>query len=579
MAGASGKTPAPAMRCRQYEAEIKLTQWPIIYSSEYNIGFCGLEKLHPFDAGKWGRIFNFLKDAGMLRDDTIIEPMEASETELLLVHTKRYISSLRWSMNVAGITEVPPVALLPNFVVQKKVLRPFRFQTSGTIMAGRLALDRGWAINIGGGFHHCSAERGGGFCAYADITLAIKFAFEKVESVAKVMIIDLDAHQGNGHERDFMNDQRVYILDVYNRGIYPHDGFAKRAIKRKVELGHFTDDETYLTLIRRHVDGALNEFEPDLVVYNAGTDILEGDPLGNLSITAQGVIERDQIVFQKCRTRGIPIFMVTSGGYQRETARIVADSILNLKNLGLISWTEAENAPLIEAPVSALPRSGSDGGLFARFKRSCLSRPSTSSSLNIAALVSPSEELVPPPTLDSVNMNAGTPSLHSIETNVGALTLNSDKTGTGLCLSKEKDFFEPGTSAQNDYMHSTKVKCANHDVNGLSSSEGHNVNEINSTVHDSVDKTNSSVHYDVRKTNSSVHQNVKERNDSVLNDKNETNVGVLVDVNETNSCLHNDVSVTEVTASFAETTSPITSVPAVSIHIDEQSDVTDLKQS
>ncbi|GFO45055.1 5-hydroxytryptamine receptor 1b, partial [Plakobranchus ocellatus] len=384
-------------KSQQYDATIKETQWPIIYSPEYNIAFCGLERLHPFDAGKWGRIFEFLKEAGMVRDDTVIEPMEAKEEELLVVHSKQYLGELRWSVNVAAITEVPPVALLPNFIVQRKVLRPFRYQTSGTIMAGRLALERGWAINIGGGFHHCCATKGGGFCAYADITLCIKFAFEKLEGVARAMIIDLDAHQGNGHERDFMNDNRVFILDVYNRSIYPHDGFAKRAIARKVELAPFTDDRAYLDAVRRHVEGALNQFEPHLVVYNAGTDILDGDPLGCLSVSAQGIIERDQIVFQKCRTRGIPVVMVTSGGYQRQTARIVADSVLNLHSLHLISCDEAENAPLPELPrrdvlagaTTGLPQSHSDGGLFARF-RSCLSR-SSSSTNNISSLNSPSE--------------------------------------------------------------------------------------------------------------------------------------------------------------------------------------------
>ncbi|ESP04563.1 hypothetical protein LOTGIDRAFT_237312 [Lottia gigantea] len=372
----------------QLYKDVLNTQWPIIYTPEYNISFMGLEKLHPFDSAKWGRVFEFLKgstvfyhiynynvEAQMVRDDTIIKPLEATEEDLNFVHSKTYLNSLKWSWNVAGITEVPPVALLPNFVVQKKVLRPFRYQTGGTILAGKLALDRGWCINIGGGFHHCSAERGGGFCAYADITLSIKFLFEKVEGVSKVMIVDLDAHQGNGHERDFMNDNRVYIMDVYNRGIYPHDGFAKRAIKRKIELQHFTDDDVYLDLVRRHIEGALNEFKPDIIVYNAGTDILDGDPLGNLSITPQGIIERDQIVFQKARTRGIPIFMVTSGGYLKQTARIIADSILNLKTLGLISWDEAEFAPLPEE--ISLPRSQSDGGLFAKMKRACISRSST----------------------------------------------------------------------------------------------------------------------------------------------------------------------------------------------------------
>ncbi|XP_071082818.1 histone deacetylase 11-like isoform X1 [Haliotis cracherodii] len=366
-------------------------QWPIVYAAEYNISFLGLEKLHPFDAGKWGRIFEFLKESKMVREETIVKPLEATEDDLLLVHSRNYINSLKltdivegineWSMNVAGITEVPPVALLPNFIVQRKVLRPFRHQTGGSILAGKLAMDRGWAINIGGGFHHCSAERGGGFCAYADITLSIKFLFEKVEAVSKVMIVDLDAHQGNGHERDFMDDDRVYIMDVYNRGIYPHDGFAKRAIKRKVELNHLTDDVDYLHAVKSNLDASLEDFRPDIIVYNAGTDILEGDPLGNLSVTAKGIIKRDEMVFKKAREMKIPIFMLTSGGYTRGTARIIADSILNLRQKKLISGEEAESPVLTETELldGLMSRSQSEGSLFSRCKNACVSFISRSS--------------------------------------------------------------------------------------------------------------------------------------------------------------------------------------------------------
>ena len=88
-------------------------------------------------------------------------------------------------------------------------------------------MERHWAINIGGGFHHCSGEMGGGFCAFADISIALTFLFENDPKVTKAMIVDLDAHQGNGHERDFMADDRVYILDVYNKDIYPRDSYAK----------------------------------------------------------------------------------------------------------------------------------------------------------------------------------------------------------------------------------------------------------------------------------------------------------------------------------------------------------------
>ncbi|XP_074190202.1 histone deacetylase 11 isoform X3 [Rhinolophus sinicus] len=230
----------------------------------------------------------------------------------------------------------------------------------------------------GGGFHHCSSDRGGGFCAYADITLAIKFLFERVEGISRATIVDLDAHQGNGHERDFMGDKRVYIMDVYNRHIYPGDRFAKRrrhlcrkgcesavgtepsmargtsfpkAIRRKVELEWGTEDDEYLGKVERNLEKALQEHPPDVVVYNAGTDILEGDRLGGLSISPQGIVKRDELVFRTVRGRQVPILMVTSGGYQKRTARIIADSILNLYSLGLIG----SESPSISAQNSDTP--------------------------------------------------------------------------------------------------------------------------------------------------------------------------------------------------------------------------------
>lgn len=329
------------MACSSHQtelyAQVPTSRLPIVYSPNYNITFLGLEKLHPFDAGKWGKVIRFLKEEQFLTDDTMVPAKEATEEDLLVVHTKGYLSRLKWSLVVATITEIPPLIFLPNFLVQRKVLRPLRTQTGGTIMAGKLAMDRGWAINVGGGFHHCSSDKGGGFCAYADITLTIKFLFERVESVSRATIIDLDAHQGNGHERDFLDDSRVYIMDVYNRHIYPGDGFAKTAIKRKVELDWGTDDTEYLQKVELHTEGALNEIRPDIIIYNAGTDVLDGDPLGGLAISPQGIVKRDEIVFKAARKRGIPILMVTSGGYQKKTARIIADSILNLQREGLLS--------------------------------------------------------------------------------------------------------------------------------------------------------------------------------------------------------------------------------------------------
>ncbi|CAG5121811.1 unnamed protein product, partial [Candidula unifasciata] len=205
------RTPPPP-KVLEYEVEIKNTQWPIVYSPMYNISFWGLEKLHPFDSKKWGRIYKRLKDAGMLNGIPVVEPLEISEEELLCVHSQAYLDSLK---------------LMP-FVDFKILKSPFHAScTSGTIIAARLAIERGWAINLGGGFHHCCGDRGGGFCAYADITLAVKFAMAHFQKVSRVMIIDLDAHQGNGYARDFMNNAHIYIFDVYNKDIYPNDAYAK----------------------------------------------------------------------------------------------------------------------------------------------------------------------------------------------------------------------------------------------------------------------------------------------------------------------------------------------------------------
>ncbi|XP_072985948.1 histone deacetylase 2 isoform X3 [Typha latifolia] len=297
--------------------DVPLPKVPVIYSSSYDIAFFGIEKMHPFDSSKWGRICQFLIKESVLDKNRLVEPLEASRDDLLVVHSESYLSSLRRSLTVSIIMEVPPVALLPNWLVQQKALYPFRKQVGGSILAAKLAIERGWAINVGGGFHHCSAEKGGGFCVYADISLCIHFAFVRL-NMSRVMIIDLDAHQGNGHETDFANDGRVYILDMYNAGIYP---FV-----------------------------AKSNFDPELIVYNAGTDILEGDPLGRLRVSPDGVTVRDEKVFRFAKERSTPLLMLTSvneiqfshiltllGGYMKSSARVIADSIINLSKKNLIS--------------------------------------------------------------------------------------------------------------------------------------------------------------------------------------------------------------------------------------------------
>ncbi|KJH50925.1 histone deacetylase family protein [Dictyocaulus viviparus] len=278
--------------------DISDQQCPLIFHEIYDVKFLGLEKCHPFDAGKWGKVYAKLKNWQLVSDETIVRPIEATRCDLLIAHSKWY-------------------------------------QCGGTVAACRIALDRGWAVHIGGGFHHAYRSSGGGFCVYADISLALKLLFS-TNLIEKAMIIDLDAHQGNGHERDFGNDDRVFILDVYNPRIYPHDHKAEEGISRSVHVGSMTSDAEYLSLVKRHFTAALLKFKCDLVVYNAGTDSLENDPLGCLSLSKECIIQRDELVFRICDQNKTPIAMLTSGGYLLESASVIAASIRNLHNKDLI---------------------------------------------------------------------------------------------------------------------------------------------------------------------------------------------------------------------------------------------------
>jgi len=130
------------------------------------------------------------------------------------------------------------------------------------------------------------------------------------------MIIDLDAHQGNGHERDYLGDSaNTFILDFYNHGIYPRDHEAKPSISFSRDVNSRTRDSDYLSELKEIVAKSLESFKPEFVCYNAGTDCLEGDPLGNMNLSAETVIKRDEIVFRECLRRGVPVMMVLSGGY------------------------------------------------------------------------------------------------------------------------------------------------------------------------------------------------------------------------------------------------------------------------
>jgi len=347
---------------------------PVVYSEEYNIGFFGVERLHPFDSAKYQKVYRALtQDRLLLHAAEVHQPVEAPHAVLRRVHPQEYLDSLKNSSNVADIVEMP-VGILPNSVVQSSVLKPMRYATAGTLLAADLAqksmlqnaddaqaqaaaaaaapaappggaapapaangVRPGWSINLSGGYHHCSAREGGGFCAYGDISLAVLLLSAK-HGLQRVMIVDLDAHQGNGHENDKRNGVfraaavEVFILDMFNHRIYPRDHAAADVIDCAVRLESGTGDEEYLRLLRAHLAPSLQRFRPQAIIYNAGTDCLAGDRLGQLSLTAAGVAERDRVVFEAALQAQVPVAMLLSGGYQKTNAAVIANSIANLQD-------------------------------------------------------------------------------------------------------------------------------------------------------------------------------------------------------------------------------------------------------
>ena len=143
------------------------------------------------------------------------------------------------------------------------------------------------------------------------------------------MIIDLDAHQGNGHEADFLGDNNTYIIDCFRPDIYPGDKEARKAIKKEIHVYPSDNNDSYLDKISC-IPEWIEEFKPQFILYNAGTDIMKGDPLSGLNITEPGIVARDDLVFKSAVNKNIPICMVLSGGYQKINAHCIAKSIENL---------------------------------------------------------------------------------------------------------------------------------------------------------------------------------------------------------------------------------------------------------
>jgi histone deacetylase 11 len=284
---------------------------PIVYSPAYNVSAFGLERLHPFDGQKYRRIHDWLIAQGLRKPGDFVAPGRCSRRDLLVVHTPAYLRSLWRPWVLARILEVGPVAFLPPCLTRWRVLWPMRRATGGTVRACRLALERGLAVNLGGGYHHAGPAAGGGFCAYADVPLALAL-LHREGRLRSALVVDTDAHQGNGTADALGPWPWAHLLDLYEERLFPR---PKAREEMPVPLPSLLGGASYLELLHEHLPEALRRSRPDLVVYNAGSDVLATDPLSSLRLTPEEMAERDLYVVTAVREQGVPLALVLSGGY------------------------------------------------------------------------------------------------------------------------------------------------------------------------------------------------------------------------------------------------------------------------
>ncbi len=310
------------------------------YSLGYQVDLGGL----PADPSRGERILAFLLAEGLLRPGEVLRPPTASLRVLRQVHSEEYLESLRSPAALAPIIGGPVWDQL-----HQRALQAQREAVGGTVLATRRALaGRRVAVNLGGGFHHAAPDRGGGFCIFNDVAVAIRRARGR-GFAEPVLVVDLDLHDGNGTRAVFARDPSVFTLSIHN---HPWDDDEAEG-SLSVALGEGVDDETYLDAVRRHLPPLLESVAPELVIYLAGTDPAHDDRIGDWRITAAGMLERDRLVVSAVRRRHrpLPLVVALAGGYGTESWRYSA------RFFGwLLGGREVEPPPTAEQTVARYRR-------------------------------------------------------------------------------------------------------------------------------------------------------------------------------------------------------------------------------
>lgn len=253
-------------------------------------------------------------ETGLAARFGIAEPPAATDEELERAHDPGHVHRA-----IRGELAAPELRRI-GFPWSPELVERCRRSVGATVAAAQAALREGVGVNLAGGTHHAFADRGEGYCVFNDVAVAARSILAE-EPEARIAVVDLDVHQGNGTAAIFRDDPRVFTLSVHGSGNFP---FHKEEGDLDLALPDGAGDTAYLDAVRQGIDAALDH-RPELVFFLAGADPFEGDRLGRLAVTRPGLAERDRLLVQGCAARGIPVVVVMAGGYGhdiRETVEI-----------------------------------------------------------------------------------------------------------------------------------------------------------------------------------------------------------------------------------------------------------------
>lgn len=301
-----------------------MTQIKIAFRPEYAHP---LPDGHKFPMEKYELLPFQLKLEGLFAEEDFFCPALVSEEWILKTHTHDYWNRLK------NLQLSPQEQRKTGFPHSNELILRERYIMQGSLQAAVHALENGISFNIAGGTHHAFSNRGEGFCLLNDIAIASNYLLEN-KLAKKILVIDLDVHQGNGTAEIFSNQPKVFTFSMHGAQNYP---LKKEFSDLDIALAPGTDDDTYLQALSENLPKLFDGFKPDFVFFQSGVDILESDKLGHLSVSMQACKRRDEMVLEYCHRYQIPVTAMMGGGYSERISDIV-EAHANTYRLARYIW-------------------------------------------------------------------------------------------------------------------------------------------------------------------------------------------------------------------------------------------------